>query len=174
MNRTTLLFLLYLLTLQAHAGGRLSRPVIFDTDRQAEASEASALHSTKSKKEKKNKQKEADEEPEHKWQRLPQEEQQELTHYLQDFVRERGSNQMLLGLRGDAVSERIAFLHDKYGTKFFLVVRQSCAHLVEPRVLAFTIGGRYGSVSHPQPFMKMVEAYDSTLLLMSRDSSHIS
>ena len=77
---------------------------------------------------------------------------------------------MLLGLRGDAVSERIAFLHDKYGTKFFLVVRQSCAHLVEPRVLAFTIGGRYGSVSHPQPFMKMVEAYDSTLLLMSRDS----
>ena len=170
MNRTTLLFLLCLLTLQSHAGGRLSRPVIFDTDRQAEASEASAPHSTKSKKEKKNKQKEADEEPEHKWQRLPQEEQQELTHYLQDFVRERGSNQMLLGLRGDAVSERIAFLHDKYGTKFFLVVRQSCAHLVEPRVLAFTIGGRYGSVSHPQPFMKMVEAYDSTLLLMSRDS----
>ena len=52
MTRTTLLFLLCLLTLQAHAGGRLSRPVIFDTDQQAEASEASAPHSTKSKKEK--------------------------------------------------------------------------------------------------------------------------
>ncbi len=106
--------------------------------------------------------------PKTEWTKIPQNEQQEITHYTQDFVRERGSSQILLGLRGDAVTERLAFLHDEMGTKFFLVVREPYARYVKERMLAFTIGGRYGSVSQPQPFMKMIEKYDSILIKMDQ------
>lgn len=100
------------------------------------------------------------------WAKLPQDEQQAITNYTQDFVRGRGSSQLMLGLRAEAVTDRIAFLHDEAGTKFFLVVREPYTRYVKERMLAFTIGGRYGSVSQPQPFMQMVAKYDSILIKM--------
>ncbi len=109
-----------------------------------------------------------DQKPRAEWIALPQGEQQEAVHYVQDFVQQRGSNLQILGLRAEAVSPRLAFLHDEMGTKFFLVVRDSFVHLVSERILAFTIGSRYGSVSRPAPFKKMIQKYDSLLVWMSR------
>lgn len=110
----------------------------------------------------------AAEKPRAEWKALPQGEQQEAVHYVQDFVQQRGSDMQILGLRAEAVSPRLAFLHDEMGTKFFLVVRDSFVQHVSERVLAFTIGSRYGSVSRPEPFRKMIQKYDSLLVWMSR------